>query len=204
MTPIRAACVGAGARAYSAHYPCLAHLAAEVTIAAVCDLDAERLARGGDFFRLPAGARYTSLDAMLDEVRPDLVYAITRPESIRGVAERCFAAGAHVVMEKPPGASLADTDAMVQAARAVGRLGMVAFQRRYAAVIQEARRRILARGALTMCVLEFHKHMLGLAGPPYGLSTLWEDIVHIVDLARYLAGGRVTAVQAYRDAHGST
>ena len=34
MTAIRAACVGAGARAYSAHYPCLAQLNAEVTIAA--------------------------------------------------------------------------------------------------------------------------------------------------------------------------
>jgi predicted dehydrogenase len=59
MTLIRAACVGAGARAYSAHHPCLAHLAVEVTIPAVCDLDAGRLARGGDFVRLRAGERYT-------------------------------------------------------------------------------------------------------------------------------------------------
>jgi predicted dehydrogenase len=204
VEPIRAACVGAGGRAMNAHYPCLARLAGEVEIAAVCDLDSARLARGGDFFGLPPAARYTDLATMLAEARPALVYAIMGPRHIRPVAERCFAAGAHVVVEKPPGASLADTEALVAAAQAAGRLGMVAFQRRYAPVTQETRRRILARGPLTMCLVEFHKDMLAHKEPPWGVSTLWEDIVHVVDLARYLAGGRAIAVHAYRDAHAST
>jgi predicted dehydrogenase len=201
--PIRAACVGAGARAYQAHYPCLKRLADEVEIAAVCELDPARLARAGNFFDLPAARRYTDLAAMLAEVRPALVYAIMGPAVIRPVAERCFAAGAHVVMEKPPGATLADVEALAAAARAAGRQGVVTFQRRLAAVLQEARQRILARGPLTMCVVEFHKDMVGQPAPPWGVSTLWEDIVHVVDLARYLCDGRPVAVHAYRDARGA-
>ena len=201
--PIRAVCVGAGARAYSAHYPCLRRLAGEVEMVGVCEIDPARLARGGDFLELPVARRYTDLEAMLAETRPEVVYAIMGPGAIRPVAERAFAAGAHVVLEKPPGATLADVEALVGAARTAGRQGMVAFQRRLAAVTQEARRRILARGPLTMCVVEFHKHMLGLGASPWGVSTLWEDVVHVVDLARYLAGGRAVAVHAYRDQRGT-
>lgn len=201
MAPIRAAFVGAGQRACSAHYPVVARLAGQVEVAGVCELDPVRLARGGDYFGLQADRRYTDLDAMLEQVRPEVVYAIMGPAFIRAVAERCFSAGAHVIMEKPPGASLKDAEALVSAARASSRQGMVAFQRRYAAVVQETRRRILARGPLTMCLVEFHKDLLGQSASPWGVSTLWEDIVHVVDLARYLCGGRVVAVRSYRDTH---
>jgi predicted dehydrogenase len=203
--PIRVACVGAGARALSAHYPCLRRLVdeGEIAVEAVCELDAARLARGADLLGLPAERRFGDLEAMLTAVRPAVVYAIMGPAHVRPVAERCFAAGAHVVMEKPPGATLADVEALVAAARAAGRHGAVTFQRRLAAVTQEARRRILARGPLTMCLVEFHKDMVGQPAPPWGVSTLWEDIVHVVDLARYLCGGRAVAVQAYRDARGT-
>lgn len=204
VKPIRAAFVGAGNRAYSAHYPVVARLADTVTIEAVCELEPARLARGGDYFQLPAQRRFTDLSTMLSTIRPELVYAIMGPRQVAQVAEQCFAAGAHVVIEKPPGASLAETERLAQAARTAQRQGMVTFQRRYAAVIEETRRRIAARGSLTLCIVEFHKQMLQLESPPWGVSTLWEDIVHVVDLARYLCGGSVTAVHAYRDAHAST
>ncbi len=196
---IRAAFVGAGNRAFSAHYPVVARLADEVDLAAVCEVDPDRLARGADLFGLPPERRYSDLARMLAEVRPELVYAIMGPTFVRPVAERCLAAGAHVVVEKPPGSSVADVEALARAARIAGRQAIVCFQRRHAAVVQEARRRILARGPLTMCIVEFHKDLL-LSGPsPDGMTTLWDDVVHIVDLARYLCGGRVEAVHAYRD-----
>jgi virulence factor len=196
---IRVAFVGAGRRALSAHYPAVARLAEEVEVAAVCEVDPDRLARGADLFALPTESRYRDLGRMLAEVRPELVYAIMGPTFVRPVAERCLAAGAHVVVEKPPGASVADVEALARAARAAGRQVMVCFQRRHAAVVQEARRRILARGPLTMCVVAFHKDLLRSGPSPDGMTTLWDDVVHVVDLARYLCGGRVEAVHAYRD-----
>ncbi|MBM4419622.1 MAG: Gfo/Idh/MocA family oxidoreductase [Chloroflexi bacterium] len=196
---IRAAFVGAGNRAFSAHYPTVARLADEVDLAAVCEFDPARLARGADLFGLPQERRYSDLGHMLAEVRPELVYAIMGPTFVRPVAERCLAAGAHVVLEKPPGASVADVEALARAARSAGRQVIVCFQRRHAAVVQEARRRILARGPLTMCIVEFHKDLVPSGPSPDGMTTLWDDVVHIIDLARFLCGGRVEAVHAYRD-----
>src|SRR5207247_1488151 len=171
----------------------------QVDLAAVCEMDPSRLTRGGDFFGLPPERRYDDLNKMLAEVKPELVYTIMGPTFVRAVAERCLAAGAHVVVEKPPGASVAELESLLRAARAAGRQGMVCFQRRHAAVVQESRRRILTRGPLTMCVLQFHKDLLPEGPSKDGMTTLWDDVVHVVDLARYLCGGRVADVHAYRD-----
>src|SRR2546430_11735 len=58
---VRAAFVGAGNRAFSAHYPAVRQLADEVELAAVCEVDPTRLARGADYFGLPAERRYDDL-----------------------------------------------------------------------------------------------------------------------------------------------
>ncbi len=196
---VRAAFVGAGNRAFSAHYPAVRQLTDEVELAAVCEVDPARLARGADYFDLPAERRYDDLNRMLAEVKPELVYTIMGPTFVRAVAERCLAAGAHIVVEKPPGASLAEVDSLIRAARAANRQAMVCFQRRHAAVVQETRRRILARGPLTLCVVQFHKDLIPSGPSKDGMTTLWDDVVHVVDLARYLCGGAVAEVHAYRD-----
>jgi virulence factor len=123
------------------------------------------------------------------------------PHVVRPVVERCFAAGAHVFLEKPPGCTLEDVEAMIAAARAAHRQGFVGFQRRHAHVTREALRRIHQRGPLTLCVAEFHKDLVGAGPPPYGVTTLWGDALHAVDLARFLCGGEATAVHAYADRH---
>jgi len=196
---VRAAFVGAGNRAFSAHYPAVKRLLDEVDLAAVCEVDPARLARGADHFELPPERRYSDLNLMLAEVKPELVYTIMGPTFVRSVAERCLAAGAHVVIEKPPGASVAEVESIQRAARAANRQAMVCFQRRHAAVVEESRRRILARGPVTMCVVQFHKDLIPSGPSKDGMTTLWDDVVHVVDLARYLCGGRVEEVHAYRD-----
>ena len=47
------------------------------------------------------------------------------------VAEQCFAAGKHVLLEKPMAPTLADCDAILAAARASGRVFMVADNSQY-------------------------------------------------------------------------
>lgn len=197
---IRAAFVGAGNRAFNAHYPAVKTIADEVELVAVCEVDPERLKRGGDHFGLPAERRYSDLNKMLAEVKPELVYTIMGPTFVKVVAERCLMAGAHVVIEKPPGASVAEVESIQRTARAANRQAMVCFQRRHAAVIVEARRRILARGPLTMCTVDFHKDLIPSGPSKDGMTTLWDDVVHVVDMTRYLCGGKVADVHAYRDA----
>lgn len=198
---IRAALVGAGRRSWSAHFPALRFLRDEVEIVALCELDAERRARAAELFDLPDELSFADLDGMLQDVQPELVYAVMWPQYTRPVVERCFAAGAHVFLEKPPGCTLADVEALADAARSAGRQGFVGFQRRYAHVTRETLRRIRERGPLTSCVGEFHKDLITSGPPPYGVTTLWDDAVHAVDYVRFLCGGQATAVHAYVDQH---
>ena len=197
----RAAIGGAGRRSWSAHFPAFRLLKDELDIVGLCELDVERRTRAAEFFDLPDDLAFDALDRMLDEARPELVYAVMWPNYIRPVAERCFAAGAHVFLEKPPGCTLEDVEALIAASRAAGKQGFVGFQRRFAHVTVEALRRIRERGPLTLCVAEFHKDLVQTGPPPYGVTTLWDDAVHAVDYARYLCGGEVTALHAYVDRH---
>src|SRR5439155_14385308 len=87
---VRAAFVGAGNRAFSAHYPTVKRLADQVELAAVCEVDPARLARGADFFDLPPERRYDDLNRLLAEVKPELVYTIMGPTFVRAFAERCL------------------------------------------------------------------------------------------------------------------
>jgi predicted dehydrogenase len=196
---VRAAIVGAGRRSWSAHFPAFKLLQEELEIAALCELDAERRARAADFFDLPDELSFGDLDRMLAEVQPELVYAVMWPQYVRPVAERCFAAGAHVFLEKPPGCTLKDVEALIAAAQAADRQGFVGFQRRHAHVTREALRRVHERGPVTLCVAEFHKDLVQSGPPPYGVTTLWDDAVHAVDYARFLCGGEVTAVHSVVD-----
>jgi predicted dehydrogenase len=98
-----------------------------------------------------------------------------------------------VFTEKPPGVSVAETQQMVVAAERADRWAMVGLQRRFTAAVQEAKRRVAARGPLTMCLAEFHKDLV--TNPARHrrpvTSTLLDDVIHVVDLCRYLCGGRV-------------
>ena len=53
-----------------------------------------------------------------------------------------------------------------------------------------------------MTIGEFHKNLLGEEPPETG--TLWQDICHVVDLVRFMAGSEPVEVTAYQDAHGTT
>jgi predicted dehydrogenase len=198
---IRAAIVGAGRRSWSAHFPALRLLKDEVEIVGLCELDAERRLRAAEHFDLPDELVFEQLERMLEEVKPELVYAVMWPQYVVQVAERCFAAGAHVMLEKPPGRTLDEVEALIAAARRADRQGFVGFQRRHAHVTKETLRRIGERGPLTLCVAEFHKDLVKSGPPPYGVTTLWDDAVHAVDYVRFLCGGEVTAVHAYVDRH---
>ncbi|MFF1921197.1 Gfo/Idh/MocA family protein [Streptomyces sp. NPDC058221] len=110
--PLRAAVVGTGGIARGSHLPALMTLASEgeVELVAAVDVDPAAARALAD----EAGFAYTStdLDAMLAEVRPDLVVLCTPPALHREQTVAALRAGAWVWCEKPPCPSLADFDAM--------------------------------------------------------------------------------------------
>ena len=157
MAQVKVGFIGAGSLANVMHYPSVSGFE-DVTIAAVCDLNADRLNTTADKYGV--SGRYSDYHRMLEDVDLDAVYVIMPPIFLKPIVLDCFAAGKHVFMEKPPGTSVAEAQEMADAARVSGRLAMVAFNRRFAPVVVEAKKLVDERGPITQCMVEFHKYHL--------------------------------------------
>src|SRR5437867_3720647 len=81
-------------------------------------------------------------EEMLERAKPEIVVVATPPHLHRAIAVRAFAAGAHVLCEKPLAMTRADAEAMVDAARQARRVGMTGFNWRFAASMQELHARV--------------------------------------------------------------
>ena len=93
------------------------------TVAAVCDLNEERRNALANEFEIPG--RYDHSAAMFADADLDVVSVCTPNSLHRPLAEEAFAAGCHVLCEKPIATNAADGEAMLAAAGAAGkRLGM--------------------------------------------------------------------------------
>ena len=68
---LRIGIAGLGAVAQAVHLPLLARLRDTFEIAALCDLSPDLLAALGDEYRVPAEARFRSVDALLDAASID-------------------------------------------------------------------------------------------------------------------------------------
>jgi predicted dehydrogenase len=143
--PVRVALVGAGDVAEGSHLPALRAAGDDVQIAALVEIDDERLHAVAD--RWHVLGRYTDMSAMLSAVGPDLVVLATPPAGHREQAVAALAAGAWVWCEKPPALCLADYDAITAAERDGGPYASIVFQQRYGSGARHARR-LLASGAL--------------------------------------------------------
>ncbi|MEM7534038.1 MAG: Gfo/Idh/MocA family oxidoreductase [Chloroflexota bacterium] len=196
----RAGFIGAGNRSRKAHYPNVNRLD-DVEMTAVCELDEERL----DMVVEPYGFThvYGNHKEMLDGVDVDIVYCVMNEQWLLQPALDCINAGKHVFIEKPPGMNSGETQMLLDAAIANDVYVMVGYQRRYAAITKEAMRRVQEKGPVTTVVGEFNKQLLGDHPTFMVTTTLWNDLTHMVDLVRYMAGGEPIEVTAYRDRFGS-
>lgn len=71
---------------------------------------------------------YDTFDRIADDPAIDVVYVATPNSLHRDLVVRAFAAGKHVMVEKPMGISAADCEAMIAARDAAGRKLMVAYR----------------------------------------------------------------------------
>ena len=195
---LKAGFIGAGPRAMSAHYPSVYRLD-EVERVAVCELDQSKLETAAAKYSIPG--IFTDHGEMLDSVDVDIVYCVMNEKWLLQPALDCLKAGKHLFIEKPPGADSEETRQLLAAAEANDVYGMVGLQRRFAAVTREAVRRVADKGPVSLATTTFNKQQLGGDGKEFS-TTLWNDVVHIVDLLRYMAGGEASEVTAYRDCFG--
>ncbi len=103
------------------------------SVVALCDVDARTLTTGADQVNDLAGATpktYQDFRELLDKEKPELVIVATPDHWHALPAVAALKAGAHVFVEKPTGHTIAESQAIVKAARESGRVVQVGLHRR--------------------------------------------------------------------------
>ncbi len=130
MDPIRIAIVGIGKIARDQHVPAIRGNGAFSLAATVSPHDAG----------LPGVPHHASLDALLAQgPAVDAVALCTPPQVRYDLAAQALSRGAHVFLEKPPGATLAEVEALKAQADKVGATLFAAWHSRFAAGVAPAR-----------------------------------------------------------------
>jgi len=127
VTPVRIAMVGCGAIAELGHLPGAA-VAPDVEVTVLIDRDEARARAMADRF----GIAHVETDIARAADHAEAAIVALPPHLHRPAAETLFAAGLHVLMEKPLATSVADSDAMIAAAAKADRVLAVAMMRRFA------------------------------------------------------------------------
>lgn len=162
-----------------------------VQVAAIADLERERLRVVGDQFHVPH--RHTDAVAMLGH-ELDLVSVCTMPNTHRDFVIRALETGAQVLCEKPLARNAGEAAEMVRAAERCDRLLMVGFNMRYMGATT-AVRRFIDEGSLgdLVCARGFMladdvpwwgKHYVEAVS---GGGALNSTAVHMLDLLMWLA-----------------
>lgn len=134
MKPIRLAMIGLGKIARDQHLPAIAATPG-IEIAAVASRNAS----------LDGVAHFATLEELLEQA-PDIdaVALCTPPQVRRAQAAAALTAGKHVLLEKPPGATVSELGPLTATARGRGRTLFATWHSRFAPAIETARA-ILAR-----------------------------------------------------------
>ncbi|WP_203579947.1 Gfo/Idh/MocA family protein [Microbacterium hibisci] len=191
---LRCAVVGTGAIAH-AHARAIAEYPHAELVAAT---DLSRAS--ADAFAATYGvpAVYDDLESLLAAEHPDVVHICTPPVAHHAQTLASFAAGAHVVVEKPPAPSLDELQDMTDAAAAADRRLAVVFQQRTGTAAAHAKRLLdsgaLGRPLVAQCQTLWYRDAAYFAVPwrgkweTEGGGTTLGHAIHQIDLLAFLLG----------------
>ena len=176
----------------------------KAALVAVCDLVEKRAAKLAQDYA-PKAKVFTRLDDMLAEPNVEVVNIVTPNHLHTEAVLSAFGAGKHVLLEKPPAMSLADTDRMIVAGRRAGRKFGVFVQCRMREPIRQIKRAIdqgrFGRLLHADVIMKWYRTPEYYQTDPWrsdrrsGAGVTIQHAFHYIDLLRYLIGP-ATAVQA--------
>jgi predicted dehydrogenase len=189
--PVRVAMIGAGSMANAVHYPSLASFD-DVEIAAICDINAERLNATADKYGV--SRRYASYHEMVEEIAPDAVYVIGQPHIMYDIWMWCLNQGLNLYIEKPMGITIHQAEMLADAAEKKGCITQVSFQRRTCPMVVRLHQECLKRGPIVHAVCKFYKYLI----TPYAEARdhMLDDGVHAIDTLRWMCGGEVARIHS--------
>ncbi len=144
---LHVAVVGAGGHSELNHGPSLRDLSVpgEVELTAVCDLDRDKVVKYARAFGF--ARTYTSIHTMLRAESVDAIVAVTPVAATSQVVGELLPYGIPILLEKPPGRTFRESEALVATARSHGTSTMVSFNRRFVPAVKEAREWVERRPA---------------------------------------------------------
>jgi virulence factor len=181
--------IGLGGMAQRAYLPVLANLET-VDLAVVMSRRAEAVERLRARYHVPSGV--TDLAEFL---RHDLQAAVvlTPAPTHFELIQTLLQAGVDVLVEKPATLSSQETARLGELAEKGGRVFMVAFNRRYAPLYQQAKD-LFAGRPVALCLAEKHRER---AVNPSLFDHYSEEAIHMIDLLRFFGGeGHAIATQS--------
>ena len=135
MTTIRIAIVGLGKIARDQHIPAISGTDG-IELAAIASRNAS----------IDGIVHFATLDELLGaKLDIDAVALCTPPQVRHTQAAAALKAGKHVLLEKPPGATVSELDPLVAAARQTGRTLFATWHSRFAPAVEPARSFLAAR-----------------------------------------------------------
>jgi virulence factor len=188
--------IGAGTRANQVIYPSLASLE-DIEIEAICDIDEKRLNKTADKYGVEKryGKSVTDYQRMINEVKPDAVFAIGQPHVSYDIWMWCLEHGQNLYIEKPLALTLHQARALTYMAEKMGCITQVSFQRRMTPMVVKLKEECLKRGPIVHAVCKFYKSEIK---PFLGARDhMMDDCVHSIDTLRWICGGEVVKVESH-------
>jgi predicted dehydrogenase len=169
----------------------------KAALVAVCDVEEGRAQKLAADFAPDAGV-YTRLDDLLADPRVEVVNIVTPNHLHTDAVLASAAAGKHVLCEKPPAMSLADTDRMIEACRRAGRKLGIFVQSRLREPIQQMKHALDAgrfgRVLRADAVMKWHRSTEYYHSDAWrsdrrsGAGVTIQHGFHYLDLLQYLVG----------------
>jgi predicted dehydrogenase len=150
---------------------------------------------------VPKKEIFPSLDEAVKKVKADFVLDVTPPCVHREIAEKAFAAGMHLIGEKPLSDNWKDAKAMVKAGKKAGLRHMITQNYRFSGEPRTTRK-LIADGLVGkpgQLDVRFYMCWADFPGSHYVTQPYMfinDMMVHHFDMMRYVLGADAVAVQA--------
>lgn len=197
---LRVGLIGSGSVACRIHLPGL-RLCPGVEITGVSSVDADAREKTG------VAAIYPAYQQLLEQPEIDAVVIATPNHLHREMALAAFAAGKHVLCEKPLALDAAEAAEMLDAAQKSGRVHMTAFTYRYTPAVRYLKHLVdqgeigVIRVVRASYLMALSKHLLGWrSSKEFAGSGVLADIgSHLIHLVQWLAGDIASLTARSRD-----
>lgn len=130
--------IGCGGIANQKHLPSLSKFGDLAEMVAFCDIIPERAEKAAKGYGTPDAKTYSDYKQLLDDGSIDVVHILTPNIVHAPITVDAFAAGKHVMCEKPMAATAADARKMMDAAQKSGKKFTIAYQNRFRHDVQIA------------------------------------------------------------------